>query len=513
MNYNSLNSSLSREHKSSVRISKNSFLAITPPTSKKENLIHDSSPKYSLFESPSPSQFWLRSALQQGTPLLRKHSVSVDGSDSLFAHMKYKNNSTDFRRRASLPNNSFFMMSSYSCSVCILPFCFNDYFLQTGCAHLICKNCSSSNSSSCPLCLTRNGVSVLSSLVKKETYHPPSSQSNREFNSYGVPIRDHSSNLSPDLIYLEEEDESFYIGDLLSSRSLESSFTISQVENPMCCVTLSNIPFDVSQKDIKLFFGDQVELPCSTTHAQSIHIMMDRVTGKTQPHCYVEFASVHQALRAIQYGNKRPIKGRIINISFCPMDELLSSTFPSWKTGFTNSKANQVLSQNSPNSYFITRDEVKSLLIICKNYKLHFSRKCAERPFENIITIVTKYPWEQHNLVSSSSQQEEIFNLLKLSIDTLKIHLAKEFIQIDRSLLDRMVNAGILCPGFTDSRKSILLQTADKLLCPADFKSLALWNSQEQSKQGNLQSRKQQHSIDESYMYFNLPHRLIATPH
>lgn len=97
--------------------------------------------------------------------------------------------------------------------------------------------------------------------------------------------------------------------------------------------------------------------------------------------------------------------------------------------------------------------------------------------------------------------------------DMLKIHLAKEFIQIDRSLLDRMVNAGILCPGFTDSQKSILLQTADKPLCPADFKSLALWNSQEQSKQGNLQSRKQQHSIDESYMCFNLPHRLIATSH
>lgn len=53
-----------------------------------------------------------------------------------------------------------------------------------------------------------------------------------------------------------------------------------------------------------------------------------------------------------------------------------------------------------------------------------------------------------------------------------------------------------LCPGFTDSQKSILLQTADdtSLLCPADVKSLALWISQEQSKQGNLQSRSSRDS-------------------
>ncbi|CAO3616402.1 unnamed protein product [Mucor hiemalis] len=61
-----------------------------------------------------------------------------------------------------------------------------------------------------------------------------------------------------------------------------------------------------------------------------------------------------------------------------------------------------------------------------------------------------------------------------------------------------MINAGVLCPGFTDSQKSILLQTADNVICPADVKSLAVWNSQEQSKQGNLQSRKQQNTIDKS---------------
>lgn len=98
--------------------------------------------------------------------------------------------------------------------------------------------------------------------------------------------------------------------------------------------------------------------------------MMDRATGKTQSHCYVEFSSMQQALRAIDCGNKRAIKGRIINVTLCPMDELLSFIFPSWKGGFTESKANQVSDQDSPNDCFVTRDEIKSLLIICKNYKV-----------------------------------------------------------------------------------------------------------------------------------------------
>ncbi|KAI9285956.1 hypothetical protein BC943DRAFT_322172 [Umbelopsis sp. AD052] len=64
---------------------------------------------------------------------------------------------------------------------------------------------------------------------------------------------------------------------------------------------------------------------------------------------------------------------------------------------------------------FITRQEINSLLTICRNYKIHFSRKCPERPFENIMSIVCKYPWYQPELVTAL-QRDHIYECLKLAI-------------------------------------------------------------------------------------------------
>jgi hypothetical protein len=44
--------------------------------------------------------------------------------------------------------------------------------------------------------------------------------------------------------------------------------------------------------------------------------------------------------------------------------------------------------------------------------KLHFSRKCAERPFEFIVTILSKMPWESYDAISLL-QRDHIFEMLK----------------------------------------------------------------------------------------------------
>jgi hypothetical protein len=49
--------------------------------------------------------------------------------------------------------------------------------------------------------------------------------------------------------------------------------------------------------------------------------------------------------------------------------------------------------------------------------------------------------------------------------------LSKDYIQIDPTLLERLVRAGIMCPAFTERQKMTLLQTSRLEKCPVDIVS------------------------------------------
>jgi hypothetical protein len=160
--------------------------------------------------------------------------------------------------------------------------------------------------------------------------------------------------------------------------------------------------------------------------------MMDRTTGKTLSDAYVEFLTVGDMRRAIETRHQKPLKGRIVSVSECTQEELLGVVFPKWRGTFYGTcaipPASEVVKSMSTaagggNSGccppFITREEINSLLVVCKNYKLHFSRKCAERPFENIISVITKYPWHQTHLITTM-HRDHIYEMLKLSIGKKK---------------------------------------------------------------------------------------------
>ncbi|KAG2224206.1 hypothetical protein INT45_001324 [Circinella minor] len=244
------------------------------------------------------------------------------------------------------------------------------------------------------------------------------------------------------------------------------------------CAKLTNIPWDVSQNDIRNFFG-HCRLPSISIQAQSIHIMMDRTTGKTLSDAYVEFASQADLTRAIETRHQKPLKGRVITVTECTQEELLLVVFPKWRGQFCGVSAipppSQVVKSMSTAAGgggtqcppFVTREEINALLVVCKNYKLHFSRKCAERPFENIISVITKYPWHQVHLISTM-HRDHIYEMLKLSIESLKTHLSKDYVQIDSTLLERVTRAGIMCPAFTERQKMTLLQTA-RIECTPDL--------------------------------------------
>ncbi|KAF9168664.1 hypothetical protein DFQ26_002564 [Actinomortierella ambigua] len=116
---------------------------------------------------------------------------------------------------------------------------------------------------------------------------------------------------------------------------------------------------------------------------------------------------------------------------------------------------------------FINREEVSSILLVCRNFKLHFSRKCAERPYENILSIVCKYPWHRPELIIPL-HRDHVFELMKLAVEALRGHLSKDYHPIHPTLMERMIRCAVLTPAFTEKQKTVILRVAG-CPCPEDL--------------------------------------------
>ncbi|CAG8447809.1 11671_t:CDS:10 [Scutellospora calospora] len=244
-------------------------------------------------------------------------------------------------------------------------------------------------------------------------------------------------------------------------------------------VKLTNIPWDVSLKEIKTFLS-AFKLPNVSLYAQCIHIIMDRTSGKTLSEAYIELATPAEAHRAVDTRNMKPLKGRLVSCMRSSQEDLMRAVFPKWKGEFSGCDAvvTSEMLQSTPHVPFITREEMNSLLV------LHFSRKCAERPFENIISVLVKFPFHQGNLYTTL-QRDLLFEMLKLAIESLKIHLSKEYHRIDDTLLERMMRAGIMTPVFTERQKLMILQVSGMTL-PADLQDrLTPFKKEETEQQGS----------------------------
>ncbi|KAI8820198.1 uncharacterized protein EV422DRAFT_82501 [Fimicolochytrium jonesii] len=289
-----------------------------------------------------------------------------------------------------------------------------------------------------------------------------------------------------------------------------SLFTLLQLRpnvpstSSFAVIRLSNIAWNLGINDVVAYFA-----PCMIPFGhvpphftQAVHIIMNRSTGKTQSDCFVEFPTYTDAQRALDLHSRGILKGRIVLAQWSTQAELIDALFPH-RAGripkgdvmekscdldepftseilFADPRAaaqygasgsglvyGSSSSQQSKEGVFLLREEINALLLVCRNYKLHFSRKCAERPFENIISIISKVPW--HDPISiSTAHRDHLFEMLKLSLEALRIHLNRFDHNIDDSLLDRVVRTGLCVPLFTEKQKVTLLNVA-QIPCPRDL--------------------------------------------
>lgn len=92
--------------------------------------------------------------------------------------------------------------------------------------------------------------------------------------------------------------------------------------------------------------------------------------------------------------------------------------------------------------------------------------RSTARAFENIISILSKIPWDQPNLMTSL-ERDHLFELAKLGVDA---RMQNESIIDGESddLLVRLVRAGLCVPLFSEKQKLMLLGTS-KIKCPPEL--------------------------------------------
>ncbi|KAI9270785.1 hypothetical protein BDA99DRAFT_557582 [Phascolomyces articulosus] len=275
----------------------------------------------------------------------------------------------------------------------------------------------------------------------------------------------------------------------LLSQSL--SYTMAVANNPpahpkkYAVAKISNIPWNASIHDIETLFKDtelDVKLPSKQDTAQCIHIIIDKSSGKTLSEAYVEFESEQDITRVLQKLKSPQVKTRRVYITKSSPEKLFRDIFPQWRGVFIDGlpsiadeqqqiTAHLLLDSScpspSPPPPLVEGHEYESLLGICRNFKLHFSRKCAERPFENFISMIVKFPWDKPVIITTM-QRDHLYEYYKLATGVLHAHLSKPNIQIDKTLMPRMVRAAIMCPGLTIPQKKGIL-TASEIACPVDL--------------------------------------------
>ncbi|KAJ1341130.1 hypothetical protein BSLG_004254 [Batrachochytrium salamandrivorans] len=275
----------------------------------------------------------------------------------------------------------------------------------------------------------------------------------------------------------------------LKISSLELLFT-SRLSIPFnahfSVLKIVNINWDLTTQDVLVFFGEpQIPIYHRAPHYHhSIHIIMDRTTGKTLGECFVEFPTQSMASQALRTHRRGFLKGRPVSVEPSTQDELYHALFPNLKASLEQSEerisqplyekvsdplVQTALSDTStsispdqecrPELVYMAREDIFTLLSSCKPSRTHPSRKCPRRPFENIISILAKVPWHRANLIPIL-QRDHLFEMAKLGTESLLFQVQRVNSTIDIKFLEQFVRASLCVPLFTEKQKLIVLATA-----------------------------------------------------
>ncbi|KAL7816584.1 hypothetical protein V8C26DRAFT_82223 [Trichoderma gracile] len=229
-------------------------------------------------------------------------------------------------------------------------------------------------------------------------------------------------------------------------------------------IKLKNIPFSTTRAEVIAFLGRNSKVLNDTD--EGVHIIMDKVTSKTMD-AYVEFVSLEDAMRAVDRHRTNVVAGRFSRLGDRPIEvevtsqaNLMKDLFPIARGVFWNGVTPEILPFNPTQPWdnfkgFVSEEE---MIMLVKHvevpHRSPFSRDCPQRPYECLISTIKKFPWFLTNCVTIK-EREAMYQATTALIRQLtrSILLQEDSAHLTPFLLRRLVQAAMLCPGFTPCMK------------------------------------------------------------
>ncbi|KAK1730166.1 hypothetical protein CaCOL14_007941 [Colletotrichum acutatum] len=229
-------------------------------------------------------------------------------------------------------------------------------------------------------------------------------------------------------------------------------------------IKIGNIPFVTNRSEIIAILGRNSRMLNDTD--EPVHIIMERVTGKTTD-AYVEFHTLEDASKAVEKHHQNLDRGRVTRIGQRPVEIELSSQAALMKDLFPNARGvfwaglhPHILPDNDQEPWdnfkgFVSNEEMTMLVKHVEvPHRSPFSKECPQRPFECLISTLTKFPWQMKSNVTVQQRHA----MYKATCDLLRIlvgHIRdkRDEVNLTHRLCKRVVAAAMRCEGFSITQK------------------------------------------------------------
>ncbi|KAI0848179.1 hypothetical protein F5Y00DRAFT_262815 [Daldinia vernicosa] len=269
------------------------------------------------------------------------------------------------------------------------------------------------------------------------------------------------------------------VEDMLHSSNMpfvETCHLAERSNNGIVCIT--NIPYEITRAEIIAFLGRSARI--LNDKEEPVHIIMDRVTSKTND-CYVEFVSFQDAVNAVDKHRaaikqeRHPKLGdRNVEMTVASQAKFMKELFPT-AHGIDWHESPYAFTSDSEYDFenfkgFVCAEEMGMLYKHAEaNSHASYAKGCPERPFECMISTLKKMPWylteritikERHYIYDTTFKMVHYLKEL-LEKGTLRRGQKPDFNRLTKQLLNRLVKAAMLCPGFTVSQKDNIAYTVN----------------------------------------------------
>ena len=254
-------------------------------------------------------------------------------------------------------------------------------------------------------------------------------------------------------------------------------------------VKVSDIPYATTRQEIIAFFGRNarfITMPSKTPY-YAIHIIMERATAKSMD-AYVEFESEEDAaIAASRYSqpynlssrssndrfSRRPrIGDRNVTVAISSQEELLQDLFPRAKCVQWNGHEPLIREPSSQwesgFKEFITGEELHSVVRYATHpQRSRFAGKHVQRTFENMISIINKFPW-WHTDLYRLSERNAIFDAARDMITVLHSVIWENKPDtpptLSLQLLEELLAVALSCPAFSERQRWDLLLASNGMV-------------------------------------------------